>query len=177
MIRLLFISILLFINVVANEATTFDLNDTNLSNQNTELNVSDETNQTIINYYPQKVLYLNYKEIPSRIVKGQIFSVTLKTLSTIQNITDITYELNNFEGLKPLDELPYRENDDKYFYDTFYFSVTDGIARLPDFTATLTTDDDINYKSETLIGEKINVITLNPKKNFSNIIANSFELV
>ena len=183
MIRLLFISLLLFTNVVANEINTFNFDDTNLSYQTNELNVSDEynvsdeANQTLTNYYPQKVLYLNYKEVPSRVVKGQIFSITIKTLSTIQNITDINYKLTNHEGVKPLDELPYRENDDKYFYDTFYFSVTSSKVRLPDFTATLIKDNEILYKPETLLGKKINVITLNPKQNFSNIIANKFELV
>ena len=35
----------------------------------------------------------------------------------------------------------------------------------------------VYYDTTVLIGKKLNVVTLNPKKNFSNIIANTFELV
>jgi len=123
-----------------------------------------------------KVLYLNFKEIPKRVLKGEIFSITLKTLSTLQDTTDVTYQFSNYYGLKPFNEIPSRESDDKYYYDTFYFLVTKSDAKLPDITASLRTYDETPHKTTTIQGEKLNVITLNPKKNFSNIIADSFEL-
>jgi len=49
-------------------------------------------------------------------------------------------------------------------------------VKLPDFTATLIDGRENQYKKTTLSGNTINVITLNPKKDYANIIANSFEL-
>ncbi|MEA3370627.1 MAG: hypothetical protein U9Q40_04745 [Campylobacterota bacterium] len=145
-----------------------------------------------------KVIYLSYDEVPQRVVKGEIFSVTLKALSTVRNFQDIEYTFSNETGLEILNTTPYREVKGKYYYETFYFSTTASQAKLPDIEATLVTlddyiglgsnpteiidVDDYNNSDELndttlLIGAKLNVITLNPKKNFSNIIANTFELV
>ncbi len=183
MIRLLLSSLLLFATLVANEISTFDLNETNQDSVDfyieEEIDILDlnDTNQSTLEYYPHKVLYLNYKEVPKRVLKGEIFSVTLKTLSTIQNSITVQYELSNHKGVKPLNNLPYTQKDSKYFYDTFYFLATSSQVRLPDFTATLITNDHKIYKPETIQGTKLNVVTLNPKKDFANIIADSFELV
>jgi len=142
------------------------------------LNISDtnDTNQSAEAIYMPKVLYLNYKSIPKRVLKGEIFSITIKALSTVQNTTDITYEFFNYYGLESLGTIPYRDSDDKYYYDTFYFLTTQSNAKLPDITATLRTYDEKPHKTTTIKGSPLNVITLNPKKDFSNIIANSFEL-
>jgi hypothetical protein len=160
---LLFLGFLFLTSLLAdNSFNTDDLNDTN------------QTAQTV---YMPKVLYLNYKEIPSRVLKGEIFPITIKALSTVENTTDITYEFSNYYGLESLGTIPYRDSDDKYYYDTFYFLTTKSDAKLPDITATIRTYDETPYKATTIKGSKLNVITLNPKKNFSNIIADNFELV
>lgn len=160
MIRLLFISLFFFITLRADFFTTTDVN-------NSQVNVA-----------LPKVLYLSFKEIPTRILKGEIFSITIKTLSTVKDFQDIEYELSNYVGIEPLNySLPYREIYSKYYYDTFYFLVKESKVRLPDFTATLIDDYETEYKQTTLAGTELNVITLNPKKNFSNIIADSFDLL
>jgi len=169
-IRLLILGLLFLTALSSNEiATTVD--DINTTHN------SYETNQTIPKVSLQKVLYLNYEETPDRVVKGEIFSITLKTLSTVKQFIDITYELSNHKGLKVLNDIPYREEDSKYYHDTFYFLTTSSKAVLPDFTATLHDYDNTVYKESTLSGKKLKVVTLNPKKNFSNIIADSFELL
>jgi len=169
-IRLLILGLLFLTALSSNEiATTVD--DINTTHN------SYETNQTIPKVSLQKVLYLNYEETPDRVVKGEIFSITLKTLSTVKQFVDITYELSNHKGLKVLNDIPYREEDSKYYHDTFYFLTTSSKAVLPDFTATLHDYDNTVYKESTLSGKKLKVVTLNPKKNFSNIIADSFELL
>ena len=126
---------------------------------------------------PQKVLYLNYEKVPSRVLKGEIFTVTIKTLSTVKNFTDISYRLSNSKGLKLLNNTPSREIESKYYHETFYFIATSEDAALPDFTATLVDQSNERYAPTTLAGEKLNVISLNPKKDFSNIVANSFDIV
>ncbi len=136
-----------------------------------------DENQSIVEAPLPKVLYLSLKDVPERIIKGEIFSITLKTLSTVKKFQNITYKFANQKGLKSINKVPYRENVKKYYYDTFFFLATRSKAKLPDITATLVTRNNQKYKKTTLIGEKINTVTLNPKKEFSNIIADSFKLV
>jgi len=149
-----------------------------------------------------KVIYLSYDDVPHRVVKGEIFSITIKALSTVRDFRDIEYSFSNYNGLEILNTLPDREWRGKYYYETFYFSTTSSKAKLPDIEATLITTDNYNipdenltevidigidtadenntlnnYDTTVLKGRKLNVVTLNPKKNFSNIIANNFELV
>lgn len=169
MIRLLILGLLFLTTLSSNEIT--GINDNNLSYN------SHETNKTIPTDSLPKVLYLNFETTPDRVIKGEIFPITIKTLSTIQSFIDITYKLTNYKGLKLLNEIPYREEDSKYYHDTFYFLTTSSSAILPDFTATIHDYDNIIYKDTTLLGKKLNVVTLNPKKNFANIVADSFELL
>jgi len=124
--------------------------------------------------YANKVIYFSYDKVPQRVVKGEIFPVTLKSLSTVRDFTDIKYEFSNFKGLEILTPYPEREIKSKYFYDTFYMLSTSSSVKLPDVNATLIASDE--YNSSFIKGEKLNTITLNPRKNFSNIIANDFQL-
>ena len=124
--------------------------------------------------FADKVLYLNYEATPKRVIKGEIFTVTLKALSTLQNFNDIEYSFSNHPGLKILDTTPIREEKGKFFYDSFHMLVTGSTAKLPDVNATLIAAQE--YNSSTINGPQLNVITLNPKKDFSNVIANSLEL-
>jgi len=143
-----------------------------------------------------KVIYLSYDQVPQRVVKGEIFSITLKVLSTIKDFQDIEYTFSNHNGLEILNTVPHREEKGKYYYETFYLSANESEAKLPDIEASLIISNsssleenstqviDIDdytsvaiYDTTLLSGPKLNVITLNPKKNFSNIIADTFELV
>jgi len=181
--RILFLGLLFLATLIANETSTDSENipeisldfDRTIENNSTDEIQVDE-NSTDVEVI-EKVLYLNFKEIPQRVVKGEIFSITIKTLSTIQGFTDVEYDLLNSKGLKILNSsFPYREEDSKYYYDTFYFLAENSQVKLPDFEARLVDNYGTKYKNTTLIGPELNVITLNPKKNFSNIVASSFEL-
>jgi hypothetical protein len=155
---LLFLGLFFFSTLFANEALSEDLNESS-------------------SLYEQKVLYLSYEKIPQRVIQGEVFPITIKTLSTIRDYIDVSYELIDERGLKILNQTPYREEKSKYIYDTFYFSATASDVRLPDFKASLIDGRNIHYKTTTLAGQALNVITLNPTKNFSQIIADSFELI
>jgi hypothetical protein len=122
-----------------------------------------------------KVIYFSYDDTPSRVVKGEIFPVTLKTLSVIDDFEDVNYSFTNHYGLKVLTKTPLREKKGKYFYDTFYFLTTKKYAKLPDIEASLISFKE--YNSTKIDGKKLNIIELNPPKNFSNIIAKDFELI
>lgn len=151
--------------------TTLSSNETN-----TSIEYINETNQTISTPIQPKVLYLKYGKVPKRVIKGEIFSITINTLSTVKYFTDITYKLTNSYGLKLLNELPYREKDHKYYYDTFYFLTTSSSAVIPNITAKLHSYGNTTHKKTTLKGKRLSVVTLNPKADFSNIIASSLEL-
>ena len=129
--------------------------------------------------HANKVLYLSHEELPERVIKGERFSITIKTISTVKNFNDIVYEFSNHQGLKTLNTIPYREKKGVAYFETFYFLTTANQARLPDITASLEFDTDFEstYEPTMINGSKLNVIALNPKSDFSNVIADSFELV
>ena len=124
--------------------------------------------------FANKVIYFNYDEVPQRVIKGQIFEVTVKTLSTVKNFQNIQYSFSNHEGIEVLNTIPYRVKKEKFYYDTFKLYLTSSDAKLPDIEASLVADED--YNSTTITGNKLNIITLNPRKDFSNVIADSFAL-
>lgn len=158
--------------LIANETAVLDNNYTDSDSPTIQNKLSEEELLKL-----PKVIYLSYEELPSRVLKGEIFKVTLKVLATTKDFTDIVYDLSNSEGLKLLSDYPSRDIDPKYYYETFYFLTTSNTARLPDFTARLIQYNDYQYRTSTLEGKRLNVVALNPKKDFSNIVADSFQIV
>lgn len=128
----------------------------------------------VLPLFANKVLYLNYQDVPKRVVKGEIFPVTIKTLSTIGMQDSIIYKFSNHRGLKVLNDTPQQEEAGKFILNTFYCLTTSSKAKLPDVRASIA---DTNYDSTYLRGKRLNVIALNPKADFSNVIASSFDLV
>ncbi|MDH4945127.1 hypothetical protein [Sulfurimonas sp. C5] len=124
--------------------------------------------------FANKVIYFNYDQVPQRVIKGQIFEVRVKTLSTVKDFSNITYQFTNHPGIRVLNTVPYREKKGKFYYDTFKLYLTASRAKLPDIEASLIAG--VPYDSTTIVGENLNIITLNPQKDFSNIIADSFTL-
>lgn len=122
-----------------------------------------------------KVIYLSYEDVPNRVIKGEIFTVTLKSLSTFGDSFDIHYTFSTAQGVKLLTPVPKRMKKGKYNLDTFYFLSTANKARLPNIEASLIGAPDAS--TTILSGTIIPVITLNPPKNFSNIIAKDFKLL
>ena len=170
MIRLLLVWLLLYGVIFANVDDATQEIDSSVNSANTEEEITQ-------NDALQKVIYLSYEKIPQRVIKGEIFKVTIKTLCVVKDFVDITYELSGSEGLKLLSDFPSRETDPKHYLETFYFLATSENAKLPNFKATLLDYNNKKYDTTTLEGEKLNVISLNPKSDFSNIIANSFDIV
>lgn len=152
--------------------------DNNLSIDSNESNLSVDSNESniSINVNEEKVLYMHYDEVPTRIIRGEIFKVTIRILSTESDFYELNYNLKNSVGLKHLNTIPYREEKGKFYYDTFHFLAQFTGARLPDFEAFITSFDGTIHPSTKLYGQNLNIVALNPKKNFSNIVANSFVL-
>ena len=138
--------------------------------------------------YANKVVYLQYEDIPTRVIKGEQFCVTIKSLSTVLD-ANISYSTSDGYGVKYLGILPQNKKLGKYKLEDFCFVATDKKVKLPNITANIVVENnDTNtsfdenktipfYEPTTLKGQKLKVITLNPKPNFSNILANSFDLI
>ena len=125
----------------------------------------------------QKIIYLSYDAVPQRVINGEIFPITIKSLSTKPDYQNISFTFENGSGVNLIDETASHTKVGKYFYDTFYFQAEKGTAVLPDFIATATDANGNEYPATTTLkGQELNVITLNPKDNFSNIIADSFNI-
>jgi hypothetical protein len=101
----------------------------------------------------KKVLYLSYDYIPKRVVTQEIFSITIKALSIINDTIDIKYTFKNFKGVKILNENPYREKKEKYFYDKFYFKALSKNIKLPDIKASVIDTKSTNYKPTFFLGK------------------------
>ncbi len=124
-----------------------------------------------------QVLYLHYEQVPERIFRGEVFSVTLKVLSTEVQYEDIDYSFTEGFGYKLLTPLPERRAEGRYLYDTFYFKATGSRRmRIPDITASVRFSDAASSAPTTLEGKALEVVTLNPPKNFAHILADSFEI-
>lgn len=179
--RLILISVFLLFSTYSYAFFGFngdDRTDINISleSNTTDFNASTESNSSEF-IESVKVLYVSYEDIPKRIVKGEIFPITIRTLSITDDYGQIVYDFSNQDGLKSLNDLPYRVEDGKYFYDTFYFLSTSDWARLPDIETSLIPNPNNKYAKTILEGKKLNVISLNPRKNFSRVIAENFELL
>lgn len=124
----------------------------------------------------EKVLYLNYEKIPKRLFKNEIFTITIKTLSTIGRSEDIIYHFSNKSGVKLLSDIPERSKRGTYSYATFYFQATSQWIRTPDIMAELVLSSSGRSYSSTLRGKKIDGVKLNPDIDFANILADSFTL-
>lgn len=125
----------------------------------------------------QKVLYLSYVEVPKRVIKGEVFSITVKTFTVIEDFEDIEYTLSKSSGIEILnDGIPYRKTIEHAFLDTFYFKAVSGDIRLPDITATLKDSFGTIYPPVTLKAQSVDTVTLNPRANYCNIVAKDFTL-
>ncbi len=122
-----------------------------------------------------KVLYLQYNKVPQRVIKGEVFSITLKTLSTVPNFKDIRYSFSQHPGVKILTTHPQRVQRGKYYLDTFYMLATSSHAKTPNITAKLVAST--TYPTTTIRGKKLNVIQLNPPKDYTHLVAKSLQIV
>ncbi|MEA3523780.1 MAG: hypothetical protein U9R50_12510 [Campylobacterota bacterium] len=124
----------------------------------------------------QKVLYSSYKSVPESVIKGQIFPIVIKTLSTEIYFKEIRYRFTNAYGVRLLNEEPITRQENYYYYHTFYFVATHNYLRMPKITISLVHDNHVKDDLAFLKPKMIKVVTLNPPKDFANIIANDLQV-
>ena len=124
----------------------------------------------------QKVIYLSYHDdtykenIPERVFNGAYFSITLKSLVTTGEHKKLKYTFKGGRGAKLQNHYPSRKHEGTYVLDTFYFLATSSNIVLPNFRAS------VGSENTTLKGEKIEGVSLNPDKKFAGILADSFKV-
>lgn len=124
-----------------------------------------------------KRLYQSYHELPKKLFKGQVFTLTIKALSTNENYKSLDYDFSNEEGITLLSEEKAHALISPYFYDTFYFQVTGNSVRIPDVTTSLEFNNDSEALSETIRGHTIQTIRLNPENDFCGVLAEEFRIL
>lgn len=124
-----------------------------------------------------KLLYQSYHELPKKLFKGQIFTLTIKSLSAKEDYKSLHYGFSDPQGVRILSKKKSREIIEPYFYDTFYFQVTDNYVKTPEVTTSLIFENYSGGLQEVLKGVRIDAVRLNPKKDFSKVLANNFTVI
>ncbi len=124
-----------------------------------------------------KVLYQSYYELPTKLFKGQVFPLTIKSLSAREGNTSLSYDFSDPLGLRLLSDEHQRKLEPPYFLDTFYFQVTGNRVKTPYITTSLIFNNDSSALEETLKGVSIETVRLNPEKDFSSVLAEEFKIL
>lgn len=124
----------------------------------------------------QQVLYSSLEPLPKSVYKGQLFGVTIKTLSTEDHFQKIDYQFERGSGVILLEETPQERFESPYYYHTFYFLAQAAHVRIPDITATLVYSDFLRSTPASISGKNIEVIKLNPPANYVGVIADELSL-
>jgi hypothetical protein len=126
-----------------------------------------------------KDIYISFENIPKNIYKYQIFEVEVKSIvlkDKFKDINTIFTNSENIEVLNPNSKWEYRDSDDSFFYNKFYFKALANEIKLPDIIATFIIDKD-NTIDELLDGPKLKAQDIQGGKNFSNIVADEMKLI
>lgn len=137
----------------------------------------DDGNTTVFDLQeaPQeRYLYSSIVSKPERLFKGEIFSVTLRSIVTTEAFETLQYRFEGGTGVELLTPEPERDYHDHAYFDRFYFKVTGAQAVLPGITPFLTFGSGRTSDSEPLQGGSIDVTVLNPPKDFCGILADRF---
>jgi len=122
-------------------------------------------------------IFLSYEKTPSNIVVNQQFSIKVKAIVTTQNFDEIKNKIIPEKNLKVLNsDDNWTKKDDYTYYKTFYFRARKNNAVFPQIFFEL-------YKNNKLIASQkfpevqLNIITLHADKYFSNVVANSIDII
>lgn len=136
--------------------------------------VSNSDINTLFSGVSTAGLTLQFTDLPPPPYVGEIIAVTVKLTPTDVASGNIEYTLQNEEGIRIFSDTPRRNVKNDGVYDTFYFLVQSPSIRLPDISATLTSN---GTTSETLIGTPLTATTLSPPSGFANVLADKFDII
>lgn len=121
-------------------------------------------------------LYISYHNKPSKLYKNQVFKITIKALTTVKEYQDIYYKFIDGKNVVLLNQNPIREKKELYYLDTFYFQATATEVQTPTIDVSLVFKDYLGAINKTIEPLTYTAISLNPNKDFSNLLADSFKI-
>ena len=122
-------------------------------------------------------IFLSYEKPPSNIVVNQQFSIKVKAIVTTQNFDKIKNRIIPQENLKVLNsDENWTKQDDYIYYKTFYLRAKENNATFPQIFFELYKNDKL-MASQKFPDVKLNIINLHTGKYFSNVVANSLDIV
>ena len=181
----LFLSFIFFTSLLF--ADTINVSEGDVPYNNLEVindQITPDSNKTAFNdtnrseeIEKKQSIFLSYGKIPSSIIVNQQFAIKVKAIVATQNfdnIKDRVIPQKNFKVLN-LDENWTKENDYRY-YKTFYMRAKENNATFPQIFLELFKNDQL-IASQQFPELKLNIISLHTDKYFSNIVADSLDIV
>jgi len=121
-------------------------------------------------------LYTTLVTKPDRVFKGEIFSITLRSIVTTDSFDTLEYRFSGGSGVKLLSDRPERTAQDHTYTERFFFKVTGEMAFLPDITPVLSFGFADEEVSDMIVGGTIDVTVLNPPRDFCGVLADRLEI-
>lgn len=166
--------LLLLIQTAIGEPSVFTDPQTAPQEQPSEATADTGVNALFTNATQSSDLKLEHANIPSRLYIGEIFPLTIKLTPVDTASGNIEYSLQNEEGIRVFSQTPKRIVKADGVYDTFYFLVQSASVRLPDITATVSSN---GSDSNPITGTSLTASTLTPPATFANVLADSFKII
>lgn len=166
--------LLLLIQTAIGEPSVFTDPSTAPQEQPSEATVDTGVNALFTNATQSSDLKLEHANVPSHLYIGEIFPLTIKLTPVDIASGNIEYSLQNEEGIRVFSPTPKRIVKADGVYDTFYFLVQSASVRLPDITATVSSN---GSDSNPITGTSLTASTLTPPATFANVLADSFKII
>lgn len=141
-----------------------------------DLNATHENNATnLINQ--KQTIFLSYENVPDKVFVGQIFPIKVKALVATQDFDEIKNNIVQKNGIEILNaDENWKWQNNELFFKTFYLKVVDQNASFPQISFDLYKDGNLT-SSQPFPSLSLNIINLNVDKYFSNVIADSLEII
>ena len=181
----LFLSFIFFTSLIF--ANTINVGTGNIPYNNLEVvnnKITPDSNTTVLDdknisepIEAKQNIFLSYEKPPSNIVVNQQFSIKVKAIVTTQNFDKIKNKIVDQENFKVLNlDENWTKKDDYIYYKTFYLRAKENNVTFPQIFLELYKNDQL-IASQKFPDVKLNIINLHTGKYFSNIVANSLDIV
>lgn len=144
-------------------------NDINLSNENLEENETTKVKKQDI--------FLSFIEKPAKIYVNQQFSIKIKAIVTTKDFDEIKTKIVPKDDIKVLNiDDNWTKTDEFSYQKKFYFRAKEDNATLPQIFFELYKDGNLSSSQE-IPDLKLNILTLNKDRDFSNVLASWLDVL
>ncbi len=147
--------------------------DTDLTVEHNATELLLETPQTVKEV--ESDLYVTYEELPSKLYKNQLFTISAKIVNANQELSKLVREVAAFDGIKVLQNYPDSKKDAYTTIDTYYFQAKERRIKTPDLYYMLNRTDQ-SVLPVKLDGKYFSTIELKSDDDFCQILAQDFKI-